>query len=111
MVRRPLAKEAPLLVGTGGYKGPPADDGSVEVGYGVVSDQRRQGFATEVVHGLAAKAFASPSVRVVVGQTLPSLVGSIGVLEKAGFRYVGAGHDPHAPDGGQVIRYELSRNG
>ena len=51
----------------------------------------------------------SPRVRTVVGQTLPSLVASIGVLEKAGFAFTGAGDDPQAPPGEQVIRYAVTR--
>jgi RimJ/RimL family protein N-acetyltransferase len=31
----------PLLIGSSGYKGPPSEDGTVEIGYGIVSDQRR----------------------------------------------------------------------
>jgi hypothetical protein len=56
------------------------------------------------------KRHASPLVRTVVGQILPHLMASIRVLEKAGFRYVGAGNDPYAPAEERVIRYELSRD-
>ncbi len=101
--------EQPLLVGAGGFKGAPDDSGMVEIGYAIVADQQRQGFAAEAVEGLLTFAFASPPVSLVVGQTLPSLLPSIGVLKKAGFRFVGSGHDPHAPAGEQVIRYEMSR--
>jgi RimJ/RimL family protein N-acetyltransferase len=54
-------------------------------------------------------AFSSPRVTTVIGQTLTSLPASIGVLEKAGFVFVGAGDDPHAPPGEQVIRYAIGR--
>ena len=110
VLRRPASSEATLLVGTGGFKGAPDEAGSVELGYGIVPEHQRNGYATEAVCGLVALAFASPQVRTVVGQTLSHLSASIRVLEKAGFRYVGAGNDPFAPAGEQVIRYALSRD-
>lgn len=99
----------PSLIGAAGFKGAADAAGSVELGYGILPEYQRRGYATEAVQGLVAFAFASPQVRTVVGQTLPHLTPSIRVLEKAGFRYVGDGHDPHAPPGERVIRYELSR--
>ena len=97
--RRPVAR----LVGTAGYKGPPDPEGTVEVGYGVVRDQQRRGYASETVRGLLANAFARPAVRRVIAETYPELVASIGVLRKCGFRHIGGGSEPG------VIRYELTR--
>jgi RimJ/RimL family protein N-acetyltransferase len=93
-----------VLIGSAGYKGPPSADGTVEVGYGVVHDRRRQGFASEAVRGLLRRAFALPEVRIVIGETLPELVPSIGVMQKCGFRLIGAGSEPG------VIRFELTRD-
>lgn len=111
VLRRPTSFEVPLLIGTGGFKGAPDEAGSIELGYGILPEHQRHGYATEAVRGWIAFAFASPQVRTVVGQTLPHLTASIRVLEKAGFRCVGAGNDPFAPAGERVIRYELSRDG
>lgn len=91
------------LIGSVGYKGPPSDDGMVEVGYGIVRDQHRQGYASEAVRGLLARAFASPDVTRVTAETYPELVGSIGVLRRCGFRFIGEGSEPG------VIRYEITR--
>jgi ribosomal-protein-alanine N-acetyltransferase len=91
------------LIGSGGYKGPPSADGTVEVGYGVVSDHQRRGYASEATQGLLARAFAVSSVRRAIAETLPELKPSIGVLEKCGFRLVGEASDPG------VIRFELTR--
>jgi len=99
----------PTVVGAGGFKGPPDADGLVELGYSIVPERRRRGYATEAVRGFLAFAFASPRVQTVIGQTLPSLVASIGVLQKAGFRFDGAGDDPQAPTGEQVVRYAITR--
>jgi ribosomal-protein-alanine N-acetyltransferase len=94
-----------VLVGVGGFKGPPSDDGTVEIGYSIVSDYQRRGYASEAVRGFVAHAFALPSVRRVIAETLPDLAASIGVLERSGFTLIGAGSEPG------VIRYELRRPG
>ena len=90
------------LIGSAGYKGPPKD-GTVEVGYGIVRDHQRRGYASEVVRGLLGHAFEVPSVQRVIAETLPELIPSIGVLGKCGFRLIGEGSEPG------VIRYELTR--
>jgi RimJ/RimL family protein N-acetyltransferase len=91
------------LIGTAGYKGPVSSDGSVEVGYGIVSDHQRRGYATEAVRGLLAHAFAVPQVSRVIAETLPELLPSIGVLRKCGFTRTEGGSEPG------VIRFALTR--
>ena len=98
-----------VLVGAGGFKGEPNANGEVELGYAIVPEYQRQGFATEAVRGWSEFAFRDPRVRTVIGQTLEGLIRSIGVMEKAGFRFAGAGDDPYAPPGEKVVRYELRR--
>ena len=71
------------LVGTCGFKGPPAD-GVVEVGYSVVPSWQRRGIATEATSGLLDAARARGATAA-VAHTLPHLTPSIGVLEKLGF--------------------------
>ena len=111
LIRRPSdpVTARATLIGVGGFKGPPNAKGEVELGYGVVPEFQRQGYASEAVQAWLALAFADRTVRTVVGQTLASLVPSIGVLEKTGFRFAGAGADDGAPEGEQVVRYEVSR--
>ena len=96
--------EGRTLVGGAGYKGPPSADGTVEVGYGVVAEHQRRGYATEAVRGLVARAFALPVVRRVIAETYPDHEASIGVLRQCGFR-------PGGGDGSEpgVIRFELTR--
>jgi RimJ/RimL family protein N-acetyltransferase len=91
------------LIGSAGYKGPPAEDGTVEVGYGIVTDHQRRGYASETVRGLVKRAFDLPQVRRVIAETYPELTPSIGVLRKCGFELTGEGSEPG------VIRFELTR--
>ncbi len=94
-----------VLIGSCGYKGPPDGDGTVELGYGIVAEHQRRGYATEATRGLVDHAFSHADVRRVIAETLPGHVASIGVLEKCGFRLLGEGSEPG------VIRYGLDRPG
>ena len=100
---------ARTLIGAGGFRGAPDANGSVEVGYSLLADHQRRGYATEAVEAWVAFAFSDPRVTRVIAQTLVGLTPSIRVLERAGFTFAGTGDDPHAPPGEQVIRYERTR--
>jgi [ribosomal protein S5]-alanine N-acetyltransferase len=91
------------LVASAGYRGPPAEDGSVEIGYSVMPDARRRGYATELVEFLVARALRFHPVRSVIAQTLESNATSAGVLLRCGFVRVGPGDEP------ATVRYERSR--
>ena len=100
------AASRPRLIGVAGYKGAPDEQGVVEIGYGIVPERRRRGFAREAVEGLLARAFGDARVGTVIAHTLPELVASIGVLRATGFSFDGPGNDPHEP---AAIRYVLPR--
>jgi RimJ/RimL family protein N-acetyltransferase len=108
-VARRNAPDDRMLVGAGGFKGMPNSEGVVEIGYSILREYQRQGYATEAVDGWLRFAFDDPRVRVVVAQTLRPLTPSIRVLEKAGFHFAGSGSDPQAPPDEDVIRFELTR--
>jgi RimJ/RimL family protein N-acetyltransferase len=101
------ADRKPTLVGAGGYKGDPDETGTVEVGYAILPEFQRQGLAREAVSGMLEFAFSEPRVRRVIAHTLTDLAASRGLLEKAGFTFVGLGNDPSEPD---AIQYEITRD-
>ena len=103
MVLRKNASGDPVVIGDIGFKGTPTPDGTVEIGYSVLSAFQRVGYATEAVAGLVAWAFSLPQVERVIAETYPELVASVRVLENNGFRYIGPGSED------RVIRYELTR--
>ena len=74
---------SPTLVGSVGYKGPPAD-GVVEIGYSVVPSWQRRGLATEASRALIESAWER-GAEVVIAHTFEHLEPSIGVLRKLGF--------------------------
>jgi len=93
-----------ILIGNGGFKGPPDASETVELGYSICREYQNRGFATEAVFGLIYWAFQQDGVSRVTAETLPSMKASIRVLEKNNFDYQGEGSEPG------VIRYALTRN-
>ncbi|HLE95762.1 MAG TPA: GNAT family N-acetyltransferase [Candidatus Thermoplasmatota archaeon] len=91
--------ERRTLVGLAGLKGPPADDGWIEVGYGILPAWQRRGIATEATAALIAWALRDPRVLHVAAETYPHLVASVRVMEKLGMRLVA--RDPESG----IIRY------
>ena len=86
--------ERPIAVGNGGYKGAPTRDGTVEIGYSVVTGYQGRGLAAEAIAALVAHAFRDPRVQRVIAETMPDNIPSIRVLEKSGFLRSGSGSDP-----------------
>ena len=86
---RLFVHDAPrVLVGWGGFKGPPTD-ASVEIGYAVAPEWQGRGLATCAVRAMLREAYAGPEVKAVIAHTLPERNASVRVLEKAGFAFDG----------------------
>ena len=83
--------------------GPPDVDGRVLIGYGVLPEFRRRGYAGEALGAFAVWALRDARVRVIIGDTYPHLTASIRTMERNGFRYAGPGEEEG------TIRYELTR--
>jgi ribosomal-protein-alanine N-acetyltransferase len=97
----------PFVVGMAGFKGPPSDDGIVELAYGIVPAYQSKGLATEAARALLAFAFNTPGVRLVRAHTLPTANASTRVLSKCGFEPRGEVIDP---EDGRVWRWEKTRD-
>ena len=63
------------------------------MGYGIVPSRQGRGYATEAVRMMAALAWRDPAVTAVTARTESGNVASRRVLEKAGFRQVGAAEE------------------
>lgn len=92
----------PVLVGGGGFLGPPTD-GVVQTGYSVLPQFQKRGFATELLRALTDWAFGHPDVERVAAETEWANPASVRVLAKAGFAEVGPTDEP----GG--TRFELRK--
>ena len=101
-----MERSGRVLVGDGGFKGPPDAGGVVEIGYAIIPEFRRRGYATEAARGLTAWAFGHPQVTAVAAETLLDGFDSMGVLTNVGMRQVGTAHDPEE---GAVLRWLVRR--
>jgi RimJ/RimL family protein N-acetyltransferase len=102
-IRRPVEGDRAVVIGAGGYLGPPGPDGIVEVGYSIAPEFQGRAFATELVQALVSRAFSVAAVVGVIAHTTPTNEGSIKVLEKCGFTPAGAGSGP------DTVKYERLR--
>jgi RimJ/RimL family protein N-acetyltransferase len=102
-----LDPELGVLIGSGGYKGPPKD-GTVEIGYEIAPGFRGQGYATAAVRQLVDRAFNTVEVAVVEARTLPRANASGAVLTKAGFACQGTVPDDQT---GQAWLWRKTRAG
>jgi RimJ/RimL family protein N-acetyltransferase len=98
--------EPRTLVGLGGYKGGPSEEGVVEIGYALAPAFRRRGLATEAVRQMVLRGFSDPRVRAIDAHTLANLNPSARILEKAGFQKIG---DYEDLDDGSIWHWRLRR--
>lgn len=92
-VRREEEGRSSVLVGAGGYLGPPNEKGEVEIGFSVMPLSQGYGYATEMAKALVSNAFGDIRVRRILAHTTPHNVASVRVLAKSGFRRVSRDHE------------------
>ncbi|WP_430782349.1 GNAT family N-acetyltransferase [Actinoplanes sp. G11-F43] len=94
IARAVIAEPEGVIVGHGGFHGPPDENGVVEVGYTVAPEFRLRGYATAILAGLLARADADPRVTAVRASVRPDNTGSRKVVARFGFRKIGEQWDP-----------------
>ncbi len=102
----PIHRQDNKLIGSGGYKGKPTTDGSVELGYEIATTYRNRGLATEMTRGLIENAFNDKRVKSINAHTLGQENPSTKVLQKCGFQKVQEIIDP---EDGLLWKWELTR--
>lgn len=85
-------KENKQLIGTAGFKGP-ANNCSVEIGYGIDDGFEGNGYATEAAKALIDWAFEQEGICFVEAETDPDNIASQRILEKLSFKSDGAGEE------------------
>lgn len=100
-----ILEEGPrrTVIGDLGYKGPPGEDGSVDIGYGIAPSQRDKGYATEASRALIDWAFGHDAVKDVTGECLVENAASARVLRKSGLMRTGRE--------GSLYKWRLHRTG
>jgi ribosomal-protein-alanine N-acetyltransferase len=74
-----------VLVGTGGFHGPPTPDGTAEIGFSISNDWQRQGLGNELAAGLIAHAEQTSMVQYLTARTTPDNTASQRILTQNGF--------------------------
>jgi RimJ/RimL family protein N-acetyltransferase len=96
-----VAEPDGVVVGHGGFHGPPDERGEVEVAYSVDPAYRRRGYATAMLAALLRRAAAEPGVRSVRASIRPDNVASLATVARFGFVKVGEQLDPE--DGLEIV--------
>jgi ribosomal-protein-alanine N-acetyltransferase len=86
-------RETGCVVGDIGFHAAPDENGSVEIGYGLVEAYRHQGIATEATQALVSWALNQAGITEVRAETDKGHAASQRVLVKTGFHEVGSGGD------------------
>lgn len=103
IVRAAVSVPDEVVVGAGGFHGPPDDDGMVEIGYSTDPDYRRRGYARAMVAELLRWGAAEPSVVTVRASISPENTASLATIARFGFVHVGEQWDD---EDGTEFRYE-----
>src|SRR5262249_33892104 len=102
-----VVRDSGESVGCCAFKGPPNNEGIVEVAYGIQPIHQRKGYATEACQALVAFAFRSGLVRIVCAHTKSGNIASERTLIKSGFERIG---DVIDPEDGLVCRWEIKHH-
>lgn len=97
-----------LVVGTCAFKGPPSEDGTVEIAYYTFGPYEGRGYAKGMARALISVALSSQIVRRVIAHTLPERNPSTSVLRSVGMSFVGEVRDP---EDGPVWLWQLESEG
>jgi RimJ/RimL family protein N-acetyltransferase len=97
-----------VVVGHGGFHGPPDTDGIVEVAYSVAPEHRRRGYAKAMLAALLERADADPRVTAVRASIRPDNIGSRATIKGFGFKKIGEQWDPE--DGLEDVFLRGSKN-
>lgn len=81
-----VKNENMAIIGDAGFKGGPDQNGEVEIGYGLIEEERRKGYGFEAVYALLSWAFSQDDVKIIKADCLIDNTGSIRILEKCGMR-------------------------
>lgn len=94
IARAAVDAETGVVVGHGGFHGPPDGQGTVEVAYSVDPAFRLRGYARAMLRAMLRRADEDPAVRAVRASIRPDNVGSLATIAGSGFRKVGEQWDP-----------------
>ncbi|QBZ98339.1 GNAT family N-acetyltransferase [Flavobacterium sangjuense] len=84
-----IDKAQNCMIGDLCFKGPPNDDGEIEIGYGTYPAFQGKGYMKEAVNQMALWAFQQENVKSIIAKTDPSNIASQRILENNNFLNLG----------------------
>jgi ribosomal-protein-alanine N-acetyltransferase len=80
-----IKKDTLEVIGDVGFKGFNNEEGNVDLGYGIIKEERRKGYAVEAVSEIIQWAFATTIVKNITANCLTDNIDSIHLLNKFNF--------------------------
>jgi ribosomal-protein-alanine N-acetyltransferase len=80
-----IKKETYEIIGDLGFKGFNSEEGNIDLGYGIIKEERRKGYAEEAVSEIIKWAFSNKIVKQITANCLTENVNSINLLKKFNF--------------------------
>jgi ribosomal-protein-alanine N-acetyltransferase len=90
------------VIGDIGFKGQPNNEGEVEIGYGLITEEQGKGYGYEALEAMVKWAFYQDKVKVVKADCLIDNYPSIRILQKVGMKEVSSDKE--------LIYWELHNN-
>lgn len=109
IARAVVAEPEGVVVGHGGFHGPPDEHGTVEVAYSVDPAFRRRGYAKAILRALLQRADEDTSVHAVRASIGPDNAASLATIAGFGFEKVGEQWDQE--DGLELVFMRPAANG
>ncbi|POR24155.1 GNAT family N-acetyltransferase [Flavobacterium columnare] len=88
-----IKKDTLEIIGDLGFKGFNNEEGNVDLGYGIIKEERRKGYAAEAVSEIIKWAFSNKIVKEITANCLTENISSINLLNKFKFRQVKTEND------------------
>ncbi|MGW1991588.1 GNAT family N-acetyltransferase [Embleya sp. NPDC001921] len=101
LARAAVSEPDGAVVGYAGFHGPPDEAGMVEIGYTVVPEARRRGYARAMLASLLERAAHEPDVSTVRVTISPDNAASLATIQ--GFGFVEKGEQMDEEDGLEII--------
>lgn len=83
-----IKKDTLEIIGDLGFKGLNIEDKNIDLGYGIIKEERRKGYAEEAVNEMIKWAFSNEIIKEITANCLVENIGSINLLTKLNFRQV-----------------------
>ncbi len=80
-----IKKDTSEIIGDAGFKGLNSEGRNIDIGYGIIKEERRNGYAEEAVKALIKWAFSNEIVKEITANCMTDNISSINLLKKLNF--------------------------